>query len=428
MGLRIVIATIGSLGDLHPFVAVAMALQARGHEPILAVPADHLAKCTAAGLRAEAMVPSYRDLAARLGLGDTEAVRGVMHSPDFLVRHILLPTLQESAAAVHAISADADAVFVSQFALGGALAAEARRLPLINAVLQPMSLLSAFEPPRTPDFAMMVGSPAGGLALAWNQFVIGLIGAETRRRYGPAVNAVRRSFGLSAGKAVPLFAHEVAPHLNLALYSGHFAPAPPDAPANTKTVGFPRFDSDSGQPEALAPDLERFLAEGQAPLVFTLGSFAVYAAGDFYGESLKAARALGMRSVLLIGPEGARPNGLGPDVHVAAYAPHSQLFPRAAAVIHHGGIGTTGQALYGGRPQLVVPHMGDQPDNGARIVKLGVGAVIAAKRYHRDAAAQVLAQLLDAPAVTQRAAVMASALAAENGAAQAAEAIEVALG
>jgi rhamnosyltransferase subunit B len=427
MGLRLVIATLGSLGDLHPFVAVARALKARGHDPVMAVPEDHLAKCRAAGLTAVRAFPSYRELLAAQGLDEAQSIRAVMQSSDYLIRRILLPALAESTAAIHAQAEGADGVIVSPFALGGVIAAEARGLPLINGVLQPMSLMSACEPPRTPDFRMMIAAPRGRAGRAWNRAMLEVIGLELRRRYSPVINAVRRSWGLAPMRAAPLFAHEVPPRLTLALYARSFAPAPPDAPPNTQVVGFPRFDSDSGGPEFLSPDLKAFLARGEAPLVFTLGSFAVHAPGDFYGRSLKAARLLNRRSVLLIGPEGASPGDLGDDVHVAAYAPHSLLFPGAAAIVHHGGVGTTGQALHAGRPQLITPHMGDQPDNAARVSDLGVGATLSAARYRPERVARLLHRLLMDPDTLRRAEALADRLSGENGAVAAAAAIEAAL-
>jgi rhamnosyltransferase subunit B len=424
---RIVIATIGSLGDLHPFIAVALALKKRGHEPVLAVPADHVGKCLAAGIPAVEIVPPYQELAARVGLDEATSTRGVMQSPDFLIRQILLPTLGETVATVHAAAADADAVLVSQFAIGAAIAAEARGVPLINGILQPMAILSAHDPPCTPEFAMMVPAPRSQLALGWNRLMASVVRGEMRRRYGPAINAVRRTYGLPDLSGTPLFEHDATPILNLALYSQHLAAPPPDAPPATSAVGFARFDSNSGQPEQLDPALEAFLSAGDAPLVFTLGSFAVMAPGDFYETSLMAARRLGKRSVLLVGPDRPAPPGIGPDTHVAAYAPHSQLFARATAVIHHGGIGTTGQALHAGRPQLIVPHLGDQPDNGARIVRLGVGQCIPAKRYKVEFAVEMLHRILSDEDMGERARALAVPLATEDGARRAAELIEQAV-
>ena len=214
--------------------------------------------------------------------------------------------------------------------------------------------------------------------------------------------------------------------LKLGLYSPVLVEPGDRLPVNTKLVGFPIFESESGAENGMPPELERFLDRGPPPLVFTLGSFAVRAPGSFYEESLKAARDLGMRAVLLTGNDStAYP---GDDVLACRYAPHSQLFPRAAVIIHHGGIGTTGQALKAGKPELVVPHMGDQWDNGARIRRLGVGAVLGAGRYTAVRARTALGALCADNALRQRAIDLAARVEAENGAQAAAEAIARCLG
>ena len=153
-------------------------------------------------------------------------------------------------------------------------------------------------------------------------------------------------------------------------------------------TGFPVFDSDTGAQEQLDPELEAFMAAGEPPIAFTLGSFAVYAPGDFYRESMDAALKMGRRALLLTGPGAPPPPH--PSVMSRAYVPHSLVFPRASVIVHHGGIGTTGAALRAGKPQLVVPHLGDQADNGARIVRLGVGQMLQGKRYSGDRAAQII--------------------------------------
>jgi len=101
---------------------------------------------------------------------------------------------------------------------------------------------------------------------------------------------------------------------------------------------------------------------------------------------------------------------------VAAYTPFSLLFPRAEMVVHQGGVGTVHQALRGGRPQLVVPHLGDQYDNAVRVARMGCGATLARGRYRAETVAGVLAGLLDDPVTAVRAAEAAGVVGAEDGA------------
>jgi UDP:flavonoid glycosyltransferase YjiC (YdhE family) len=127
--------------------------------------------------------------------------------------------------------------------------------------------------------------------------------------------------------------------------------------------------------------------------------------------------------VLLVGPDGDLSVGDGPDVLALPYAPFSSLFPRAAAIVHQGGVGTTQQALRAGRPQLVVPHLGDQFDNAARVVRLGCGATLGRGRYRADRVEAVLERLLADAEVAATATRLGVVAAQEDGAAVAAERI-----
>ena len=193
---------------------------------------------------------------------------------------------------------------------------------------------------------------------------------------------------------------------------------PPDAPAGSALVGFPFFDSDTGGEEPIAEKLQAFLAAGEPPLVFTLGSVAVAAAGRFYEDARSISRALGRRAIMLTGEAGA--SHIEDDCLFMGYAPHSQLFPRAAAVIHHGGIGTTGQALRAGRPQVVVPHFGDQFDNAARLGRLGLAATIRREAFGPDLGVEVIGACLTDAVMMQRGRRSAEAISSEDGAGTAA--------
>jgi UDP:flavonoid glycosyltransferase YjiC (YdhE family) len=214
----------------------------------------------------------------------------------------------------------------------------------------------------------------------------------------------------------------------LALFSPVLAEPQPDWPRHVVVTGQCLYDAPHGA--ALSPELDAFLAAGDAPLVFTLGSAAVAVAGDFYVESVAAARALGRRAVLLVGRDGtaAWAGERGADVHVAAAAPHSRLFPRAAAVVQQCGVGTLGQGLRAGRPILGVPFAHDQPDNAHRARRLGLARVLPAHRYRAARAATELRALLEDPSYAEAAARVGARVRAEDGVAAACEALERLLG
>jgi UDP:flavonoid glycosyltransferase YjiC (YdhE family) len=172
--------------------------------------------------------------------------------------------------------------------------------------------------------------------------------------------------------------------------------------------------------------LEQFLAEGPAPIVFTLGSSAVMAAGDFYEQSIAAVQQLGMRGVMLAGAEGVtRLSGkMSTNVLIVDAAPHSQLFPKAAVIVQQCGIGTLGQALSAGCPILAVPFAHDQPDNAHRVEQLGVARVVYPPQYRAQRVARELCDLLEQTKFGQAARAVAADIRAENGAAAACTAIE----
>src|SRR5262249_55003590 len=166
-----------------------------------------------------------------------------------------------------------------------------------------------------------------------------------------------------------------SPALDLAMFSKVLAAPQPDWPPQTVQTGFPLYDRDGDA--GLPPDLARFLDAGPAPVVFTLGHSTAMVAGRFFQESVAAAKRLGRRGVLILGKSaGNAPPPLPTGMAAFDYAPFSELFPRAAVVVYAGGIGTTGLAMRSGRPALVVPFAHDQPDNAARVARLGIARTL----------------------------------------------------
>ena len=219
---------------------------------------------------------------------------------------------------------------------------------------------------------------------------MGLARSATKKWTAP-VRALRRERGLP-DSADPLYQGQFSPHGTLALFSRVLGAPQPDWPAHTRLTGFPWFDGD----QTMSPELTRFLDAGDPPIVFTLGTSAVLAPGAFYEESVRATQALGRRAVLLVGAAAAAdpvPRSWPDNVIAVDYVSHAALFPRAAAVVHQGGVGTTGQALRAGVPTLVVPHAHDQPDNADRVVRLGVAQAIDARKYTAPRAAAALGEL-----------------------------------
>jgi UDP:flavonoid glycosyltransferase YjiC (YdhE family) len=248
------------------------------------------------------------------------------------------------------------------------------------------------------------------------------------------LDVMRAEMGLPPSARHPMLQHW-SDELNLVLFSREMAKPQPDWPANTVQCGFPFHDrGDEGQGMPLS--LEVFLRQGEPPLVFTLGSSAVFAAGDFYRAAAEAARALDRRAVLLVGEQGLNDvpgvpeishAPMGSAVVTAPYAPHSELMPRACAIVHQGGVGTTGQAMRSGRPMLIVPWSHDQPDNASRCRALGIARTLPRTQVSAAAFQRELSALLADGAMAQRAKDVALRMKQEPGAAGAADAIEALL-
>jgi rhamnosyltransferase subunit B len=369
-------------------------LQAAGFRAEIATSAEYRAKVEAEGLGFHEVGPSLERLRADLGMDLAQITHAIAASDTFLFERIMTPYLDSATRRMITAARGASAIVGGSFAAGAVMAAEALDLPFVAVALQPTVVFSAYDPPRLPK-APWLAPAVGGPRLWLNRATIAIGRASTNRWTRP-VNAVRHALGLPLTRDNLFFDAGRRAVLSLGLYSPLLGPRQPDAPKAFDVVGYAPYDSDLGGPVSLPPALEAFLATGPAPLVFTLGSAAVNIPGVFYREGLAAARRLGRRAVLLVGPEGdaSLVDGAG-DAIALPYAPYSLLFPRVAAVVHQGGVGTTQQALRAGRPQLVVPHLGDQFDNGARIARLGVGTTIARAAYRTETAAAVLDKMLN---------------------------------
>ncbi len=419
---RIVLATGGSLGDLHPFIALGRALKSRGHEVGIATAVDYRDKIETAGLTFHQVGPSVADLTRETGMDLAALTAAIARSDRFLFGDILLPRAEEAARQLIAVTEGAAAVVGSTLASGAQMAAEHWRIPYVAVSLQPTMVFSRYDPPFLPAAPWL--KPATGGPQLWLNDLTRALGRMSTARWTRPMNAVRAALDLPPTRDNIIFDAGRSADLYLGLYSPLLSPRQGDAAPNFAVVGYAAYDSETGGPSALAPELEAFLQAGPAPLVFTLGSAAVNIPGDFYVESLKAARRLGGRAVLLVGPKGDHSLAAGdPRILVADYAPFSLLFPRAAAVVHQGGIGTVHQALRSGRPQLVVPHLGDQYDNAARVVRLGCGRSLARRRYRSDTVAVALAAILKDPRISTWAETVASKMEIQDGAVAAADSI-----
>jgi rhamnosyltransferase subunit B len=414
---RILMATFGSFGDVHPYMAVALGLQSRGHRATIATSALYKSKIEAEGIGFHAVRPDFSP-------EDTGILKLAMDrrkGTEYVLREMVLPHLRGSYEDLAEAAAHADLLLTHPLIFAGPMIAQKTGLRWASSVLAPLSFLSIYDPP--------VPAPAPWLAKLYrlgppmSRLIIGLARLGIRSWSDP-VRQLRAELGLPPG-ADPIFEGQHSPDLVLAMFSPLLGAPQPDWPPNTRVTGFPFYDRlDKGV--ALAPELAQFLDAGPPPIVFTLGSSAVMAAGDFYQQSAAAAASLGRRAVLLVGREPAnRLAGSLPHGVVAFdYAPFSEIFPRAAVIVHQGGVGTTAQALRSGRPMLVVPFSHDQPDNAARAIRLGVARQLSRAQYKAHRVTAELGALLDDSRYTATAAQVGRRIQLEDGVSAACDALE----
>ena len=418
--MRIILSNIGTFGDINPLIAIALELKRRGHTPVMAVPAVYGPKIVPLGLEFHPVRPDLDPTNTILA----EMVYDVRKGTERGLREFLFPALRETYNDLMAAAtspARADLLLVGELNYAGPLVAEVTGIPWASYVLAPLSFFSAYDPPVLPMYPRLARAdrtiPGMGHAIR-------RLARLVSRKWPQPIYDLRRELGLERG-ANPLFSAKHSPSLVLALFSRVLGQEQPDWPANTKICGFCFYDSDAGN-ATLPPHLEKFLTAGPAPLVFTLGSAAVLAAGKFYEFGARAAELLGMRAVLLIGSdERNRPRHPLPDsICVAEYAPYSALFSRASAIIHQGGVGTTAQCLRAGKPMLIMPYSHDQPDNARRMRRLKVARTIQKGNFTPRRVAAKLKILLENPIYGHRAQQVALRLRGEDGVKTACNALE----
>src|SRR6185503_3894223 len=295
--LRIVLSNIGTYGDINPLIALALELKRRGHTPVMALPEVYRSRIVPVGLEFHAILPNIDPADNAL----VEMVYDIKHGTEHGLRDFLFPALRHTYddlldAATKPVRADL--LLVGELNYAGPIVAEVTGIPWASYVLAPLSFFSAFDPPVLPPYPKLAKAdkrvPGFGR-------VIKRVARFVSRKWPEPVYELRRELRLSRGTN-PLFDAKHSPYLVLALFSRVLGVEQRDWPPNTIITGFAFYDADSGNAK-LPPNVEQFISTGEPPVVFTLGSAAVLAAGDFYEVSATAALDMGVRAVLLIGSD-----------------------------------------------------------------------------------------------------------------------------
>jgi UDP:flavonoid glycosyltransferase YjiC (YdhE family) len=331
-----------------------------------------------------------------------------------LVHKAIAPGIERTMSVLLAEAPSHDAIVAHHFAFSAPIVAELTHLPWATVSLAPGVVPSAYSLPG----ANFGHAGKGIVGRAWNRFIWSGGQAISRAMVDPVVNQLRAKHGLRPAYDAIFEAH--SPTLYLQLYSKHFTVRPPDWSAEKQIAGFCYYDPPDA---ALAPEMEKFLSHGELPILFTLGSIAVYKPGAFYQCAVEALEALGLRGILLIGPDKNRPADLPDSILAASYAPYGLLMPRVRAVAHQCGIGTLSHTLRAGVPSVACPFAFDQPNNARRLEALGVAEMILPHQHDTRHIGKALERLLAGQAEA-RAQELGRLIRAEDGVAWACEILE----
>jgi len=359
--MHFIVTAIGSAGDINPMLMIACELQRRGHEVDFIANGYFEEKVKkAGGVRFHA-------------LGGADLYQKAVDDPDLWNKqksfHAVWRTLKEGLKLNLELiekCATPDSILVgSSLAFAARMYQELHGNKYATIHLSPSIILSGRDPMAIPGLPFFSKTPYWFRNLLMTQIDKGWLDGVCR----DDLNALRSELGLPPVQSVMrTWMH--SPDLVIGAFPSWFAAPQSDWPPNTVTTGFPVYDRPEDR--VLEPELEKFLNRGAPPAVFTAGS-AMAQAREHFATAIEAAKLAKMRAVLVTAyPEEQIPDKLPADIMHVRYAPFNVLYPRAAIVQHHGGIGTSAQGLAAGVPQIVTPFAHDQFDNAHKLERLGV--------------------------------------------------------
>ncbi len=399
-------------------LALAIELRGRGHEIVINTLEVYREKIAALGFKFYPMRPDVNPDDRELAKIMMDAKTGT----EKLLRGILIPNVRPMFEDLMKAVEGADLFISGEVVFAAASVAEKTGIKWITTSLAPASFLSPHDPFVPPTAQWL--KHFRFLGATFHTGIYSLVHRLVASWLKP-YRDFRREIGLSETHD-PIFKDKFSKLFHLAMFSKVLGKPQPDWHAPTLQTGFCFYDGqqDLGK---MPEELTMFLENGEPPIVFTLGSAAVMDARDFFEESAKATRILNRRAVLLYGIFNEPPKITNENIVAFDYAPFSQILPRAACVVHQGGVGTTAQVLRAGVPALIMPYSHDQPDNAARCERLGAARTIAREKYKAETAAKELRELLFDLSYKSKAVEAKKIVEAEHGTKMACDAIETIL-
>jgi rhamnosyltransferase subunit B len=408
--MRVLLATIGSLGDLHPVLGLGIELRARGHSVTIGTSESHRSTVEAAAFSFAPIRPNLN-----LDPGRTRELFDQRRGPERLIRDHVMPIVSEMYEDLLPIVRNAEIFVATELIYPAAAIIEKYSIPWLSLIMAPASFFSIYDPPVLPPVPFLHELRRLG---PWTHLAFNGLFRLATSSWSRPLKRLRLELGLSRGLH-PIFDAKHSPYASLAVFSPCVGRPQSDWPKSAIQTGFIFYDGTHQKSESL----RRFLDGGEPPVVFTLGSAAVRAAGDFYQVAFEAVQKIGRRAIFLLG-ENIAPRTSSADFYFAKYLPFSLVFPHAAAVVHQGGIGTCAQTLRAGCPSLVVPFGFDQLDNAYRMRRLGVARSLPLARLGANAMIRELRTLLKSSDYKTKAFETSHEIVRERGAQIAAIAIE----
>ncbi len=414
--MKITIFAAGSQGDIQPCLALGKGLQRAGYRVTLAAPEDFADFIHKNGV---AFYPLRGDVQKIMASDTAREFMETAGSNPFksmrAMRTLISPVMMRMVDDAYQASRAAQGLIcLGVFSPFGRSIADKLNIPLIN--IEPTPLLPTRD---FPAASWPIQRNLGGVVNTLSGFaMLGVVW----QWYRPFVAEFREQLDLPPCKAACFYRALRSTPL-LGAYSPHLIPHPADWPSRAHVTGY--FFLDAASDWKPAPGLEAFLEAGDPPVYIGFGSMSTRDPEALAGLILEAIAASGQRAVLLTGWGGLQAQDIGEDIYVLDRAPHSWLFPRMAAVVHHGGAGTTAEGLRAGAPTVILPFAFDQEFWGARVRALGIGPdPIPHKKLTADRLARAIHQAATDPGMRQRAESLGAAIRSEQGLDQAVQIVK----
>ena len=420
--MNVFIFTLGTRGDVQPYVALGKGLKAAGHRVAVCTDTRFQSFITEHGLEAAAFNGLFTELT------NSSTGREVMENAGTmwpLLRGLpkLLKLSEQMQRAVMddgwraAQGAEADIIVYHPKAFGGPHFAEKLNIPAVMAVPLPMLAPTGEFPvvgfPRLP-FGKPYNRGTYRVLHRLTRVITGKHVASWRRMHGlPSLHRSQDTLHRTDGRPIPV----------LHAYSRYIGPVPADWPPHAEATGCWFLD----QPAAWQPSqpLVSFLESGPPPVYVGFGSMTGNRARERANLVMAALERAQVRGVMASGWGGLHPDNCPSSVHLIDEVPHDWLFQRVAAVVHHGGAGTTAAGLRAGRPTVICPFMADQPFWGRCVQERGFGpAAIPQKKLTVENLAAAIHDAVHNPDMRERAATVGRQLRAETGVQNAVQRLE----